>query len=48
LDKAERAEKIDGVIALAMAVDAVENAPPPVQSLGWLGAEGFIPADAAA
>jgi phage terminase large subunit-like protein len=36
IDKANRADKIDGAVALAMAVDRVENRPEPVRMLGWL------------
>jgi phage terminase large subunit-like protein len=36
LDKAARADKIDAVIALCMAVDRVENRPAPAKLLGWL------------
>jgi phage terminase large subunit-like protein len=38
LDKAERAENIDGVVALAMAVDRATFAAgqPPVRVVGWI------------
>jgi phage terminase large subunit-like protein len=36
LDKAARADKIDAVVALAMALDRLENQPEPVRLLGWL------------
>jgi len=36
LDKPDRASKIDGAIALCMAVDRVENRPAPAKLLGWL------------
>jgi hypothetical protein len=36
LDKANRADHIDAVIALAMAVDRVENRPAPTRLVGWL------------
>ncbi len=37
LDKANRADNIDGVIALCMALERAEQPPPePVQMLGWL------------
>ena len=36
LDKASRADKIDAVVALAMALDRVENRPAPTRLVGWL------------
>jgi hypothetical protein len=36
LDKAARADKIDAVVALAMALDRIENRPAPTRLLGWL------------
>ena len=36
LDKANRADKIDAVVALAMALDRVENRPAPTRLVGWL------------
>jgi hypothetical protein len=36
LDKAGRADKIDGCIALAMALDRLENRPAPTRLAGWL------------
>ena len=36
IDKAARADKIDGVVALAMALDRVENRPAPAKLIGWL------------
>jgi phage terminase large subunit-like protein len=36
IDKANRADNIDALIALAMALEAVENQPAPVELLGWL------------
>jgi hypothetical protein len=36
LDKANRSDKIDAVIALAMAVDRLENRPEPARLIGWL------------
>ena len=36
LDKAGRADKIDAVVALAMALDRVENRPAPTRLVGWL------------
>jgi hypothetical protein len=36
IDKAGRADKIDAVVALAMAVDRIENRPEPVRLLGYL------------
>jgi hypothetical protein len=36
LDKANRADKIDAAIALAMALDRIENQPEPAKLLGWL------------
>lgn len=36
IDKAERGENIDGVIALCMAVERAAATPDPVQLLGWL------------
>lgn len=36
IDKAARADKIDGVIALAMAIDRIENRPAPTRLVGWL------------
>jgi len=36
IDKARRSDNIDAVVALAMAVDAKEQAPEPVRVLGWI------------
>jgi phage terminase large subunit-like protein len=36
IDKAGRADKIDGAVALAMALDRIENQPEPAKLLGWL------------
>ena len=36
IDKANWADKIDAVVALAMALDRIENRPAPTQLLGWL------------
>ena len=36
IDKAGRADKIDAVVALAMALDRVENRPAPTRLVGWL------------
>jgi phage terminase large subunit-like protein len=41
VDKANRSDKNDGVIALCMALDAFENRPPPTRLIGWLGPNGF-------
>jgi hypothetical protein len=36
LDKANRADKIDAVVALAMALDRLENRPQSTRLVGWL------------
>lgn len=36
LDKANRSDKIDAVVALAMALDRLENRPEPARLIGWL------------
>jgi len=36
IDKAKSRHNIDAVVALAMAVEAAENKPAPVELLGWL------------
>ena len=36
IDKLQRADNIDGIISLCMALDAVEAKPEPVELLGWL------------
>jgi hypothetical protein len=36
IDKANWADKIDAVIALAMALDRLENRPEPTRLVGWL------------
>jgi phage terminase large subunit-like protein len=36
IDKANRADKIDAVVSLAMALDRLENRPEPAKLLGWL------------
>jgi hypothetical protein len=36
LDKANRADQIDGIVAMAMAVERAETKPEPVRLLGWL------------
>ena len=36
IDKAGRADKIDAVVALCMALDRTENRPQPAQLIGWL------------
>ena len=36
IDKANRADKIDAVVALAMALDRAENRPAPTRLVGWL------------
>jgi hypothetical protein len=36
LDKIDRGDKIDAVIALAMALDRLANQPEPAKLLGWL------------
>ena len=35
-DKANRSDKIDAVVALAMALDRLESRPAPTRLLGWL------------
>ncbi len=37
LDRAERSEPIDGVVALCMAIDRSQYQPEPVRLLGWIG-----------
>ncbi len=37
LDRAERSEPIDGVVALCMAVDRAQHRAEPVRLLGWIG-----------
>jgi phage terminase large subunit-like protein len=36
VDKANRSDKIDAVVALAMALDRLENRPEPTRLIGWL------------
>jgi phage terminase large subunit-like protein len=36
IDKANRSDKIDAVVALAMALDRVEDRPAPTRLVGWL------------
>ena len=36
IDKLKSRDKIDAVVALAMAVEAAENRPAPVELLGWV------------
>lgn len=36
IDKANRADKIDAVVAAAMALDRLENRPQPTRLVGWL------------
>jgi phage terminase large subunit-like protein len=36
IDKTNRSDNVDGVVALAMALDAAENQPAPVELVGWL------------
>lgn len=36
IDKANRSDKIDAVVALAMALDRIENRPAPARLVGWL------------
>jgi hypothetical protein len=36
IDKTNRAENVDAIIALAMALDALEDQPALAQLLGWL------------
>jgi phage terminase large subunit-like protein len=36
IDKANRSDKIDGAVALAMALDRIENRPEPANLIGWL------------
>jgi phage terminase large subunit-like protein len=36
IDKLKSRDNIDAVVALAMAVEAAENKPAPVELLGWL------------
>jgi phage terminase large subunit-like protein len=36
LEKSARSAQIDGVVALAMAVEAAERRPAPVELVGWL------------
>jgi len=36
IDKSQRSDNIDAVIAICMALDSVENQPPAVELLGWL------------
>jgi len=36
IDKAHRSDNVDGIVALCMALEAVENQPTEVQLLGWL------------
>jgi phage terminase large subunit-like protein len=36
IDKANRSDKIDGCVALAMALDRLENRPEPTRLVGWL------------
>lgn len=36
IDKAHRSDNVDGIVALAMALEATESQPAPVELLGWL------------
>jgi hypothetical protein len=36
IDKANRADKIEAVVTLAMALDRLENRPQPTRLMGWL------------
>ena len=36
IDKLKSRDKIDAVVAMAMAVEAAENRPAPVELIGWL------------
>jgi hypothetical protein len=41
IDKPDPRTANDGVVALAMALDRLENRPEPTRLIGWLGAGGF-------
>lgn len=45
LDKSDRNAQIDAVVALAMALEAVDQKAAPVELLGWLDKDGFTPAE---
>jgi hypothetical protein len=36
IDRANRSDNVDAIIALCMALDALEDQPAPVELLGWL------------
>jgi hypothetical protein len=36
IDKANRSDNIDAIVALCMALEATENQPAPVELLGWV------------
>jgi phage terminase large subunit-like protein len=36
IDKTKRADNVDAIIAMCMALDALEDQPEPVELLGWL------------
>lgn len=36
IDRAHRSDNVDGIIALCMALEAMENQPEPVEVIGWL------------
>jgi hypothetical protein len=36
IDKANRADNVDGIVALCMALESAEAKPEPVELLGWL------------
>jgi hypothetical protein len=46
LDKPSLEEPNDSIIALCMALEAMERQPEPVQVIGWLGPAASIAADA--
>jgi hypothetical protein len=47
IDKPSKETHVDAVIALCMALEALENQPPPTRLLGWLDRDGFHPVDEA-
>jgi phage terminase large subunit-like protein len=44
IDKPSKGTHVDGIIALCMALERMENRPQPTEFLGWLGPDGFEPA----
>jgi phage terminase large subunit-like protein len=44
IDKPNKETHVDGIVALCMALERLENAPPPAEFLGWWGPDGFEPA----